>query len=85
MIICSSLLPLQRLVLGLGPLVATHLVHIELVEADHGTMDPGALGAAAGWVSGERLKMRPGSKSAHVRHWHYPTFGHRAPWPVESV
>ena len=80
MIICSSLLPLQRLVLGLGPLVATHLVHIELVEADHGTM-----GAAAGRVAGEGLKMRPGSKSAHVRHWHYPTFGHRAPWPVESV
>ena len=44
MIICS-LLPLQRLVLGLGPLVATHLVHIELVEADHGTMETGALGA----------------------------------------
>ena len=44
MIICSSLSPLQRLVLGLGPLVATHLVHIELVEADHGTMETGALG-----------------------------------------
>ena len=54
MIICS-LLPLQRLVLGLGPLGATHLVHIELVEADHGTMDPGAQGAAACWVAEEGL------------------------------